>query len=90
MNLLKYFFKTLLKSLDKKWLGVYSVIYCTIWWPCLYFHREQLKDDPVFIVPEVIDDLSAGQVLTTEFIEGIPLDKCVDLDQETRDMVSYR
>ncbi|KAK3092647.1 hypothetical protein FSP39_005361 [Pinctada imbricata] len=55
---------------------------------CCKIFRDLLKDDPVFYVPEVIDDLSSEQVLTTEFIEGIPLDKCTDLDQETRDMVS--
>lgn len=51
-------------------------------------HRELLKDDPAFHVPEVISELSTGQVLTTEFVNGIPLDKLDDADQATKDFVS--
>lgn len=40
-------------------------------------------------VPAVVPELSSRQVLTTEFIEGIPLDRCTELDQETRDQVSH-
>ena len=51
------------------------------------FFRELLKDDPFLYVPEVINELSGKYVLTTEFVEGVPVDQCVDLDQETRDKV---
>ena len=39
-------------------------------------------------VPAVVPELSSRQVLTTEFIEGIPLDRCAELDQDTRDQVT--
>ena len=39
-------------------------------------------------VPAVMPELSSRQVLTTEFIEGIPLDRCEELDQDTRDQVT--
>lgn len=41
-------------------------------------------------VPAVVPELSSRQVLTTEFIEGIPLDRCAELDQDTRDQVTYQ
>ncbi|XP_077996740.1 atypical kinase COQ8B, mitochondrial-like isoform X2 [Glandiceps talaboti] len=49
--------------------------------------RELLKDDPFFYVPAVIKELSTKQVLTTELIDGVPLDKAVDLDQEVRNEI---
>ncbi|KAI0208138.1 Atypical kinase COQ8B, mitochondrial [Lamellibrachia satsuma] len=49
--------------------------------------RELMKDDPVFYVPEVIDSLSRKQVLTTELVSGVSLDKVVSMDQETRSWV---
>lgn len=49
--------------------------------------RELLKGDEMLYVPEVIPELSRRHVLTTEFVEGVPLDKCVDFDQETRNKV---
>ncbi|RUS78134.1 hypothetical protein EGW08_014107 [Elysia chlorotica] len=54
---------------------------------CARKFRELLKDDPFLYVPEVIDELSGKYVLTTEFVEGVPVDQCVDLDQETRDKI---
>ncbi len=39
-------------------------------------------------VPRVIESLSTDQVLTTEFVHGITLDKAVDLDQSTRDAIA--
>lgn len=50
-------------------------------------HRILLKDDPVFVVPEVCDELSARRVITMELVNGVPLDRCVDLDQKTRNEV---
>jgi aarF domain-containing kinase len=41
-----------------------------------------LENDSKFYVPEVIDELSSKQVLTTELIEGKPLDKITDLSQD--------
>ncbi|KAK3787233.1 hypothetical protein RRG08_055956 [Elysia crispata] len=54
---------------------------------CARKFRELLKDDPFLYVPEVINELSGKYVLTTEFVEGVPVDQCVDLDQETRDKI---
>lgn len=49
--------------------------------------RALLADDPFFKVPEVVDELTATRVLTMELVQGVPLDGCVDLDQETRNKV---
>jgi hypothetical protein len=40
-------------------------------------------------VPAVVPELCSKQVLTSEFIEGISLERCAELDQETRDQVSH-
>ena len=45
--------------------------------------RELLKDMPEYYVPEVIEDLTSKQVLTTELIEGTSLDKIENPNQET-------
>ena len=39
-------------------------------------------------VPEVIPELTSTRVLTTEFVEGVTVDKCIDMDQETRSKVA--
>lgn len=49
--------------------------------------RNLLFGDEMLYVPEVIAELSTKHVLTTEFVQGLPLDKCVDFDQETRDRI---
>ncbi len=54
----------------------------------LSIYREYLKDDPVFYVPEVITDLSSREVLTTELVSGVTLDKLENANQETRNFVS--
>ncbi|RHY09616.1 hypothetical protein DYB25_007463 [Aphanomyces astaci] len=41
-----------------------------------------------FIVPTVYPDLSTNRILTTSFIEGVPLDKIVLLSQEIRNHVA--
>ena len=50
----------------------------------ILLYRELLKDDNIFVVPKVYPELSTDQVLVTELIPGVPLDKCTDLSQETR------
>lgn len=50
--------------------------------------RALMEGDPFFKVPEVIDELTTGRVLTMELINGVALDGCVDLDQEIRNKVS--
>ena len=55
-----------------------SVIYC---------FRELLSDCPEYVVPRVIPELSTRRVLTSELIEGTPLDRCASLDQDARNHV---
>ncbi|CAG5136898.1 unnamed protein product, partial [Candidula unifasciata] len=55
---------------------------------CSKRFRELIKGDPFLYVPEVIDELSGKGVLTTEFIEGVPVDQCVNMDQETRNKIA--
>ncbi|KAJ7990200.1 hypothetical protein DPEC_G00297850 [Dallia pectoralis] len=51
--------------------------------------RSLLADDPFFGVPYVVDELSAKRVLAMEMVSGVPLDSCVDLDQEMRNTISF-
>ncbi|KAL0972780.1 hypothetical protein UPYG_G00194660 [Umbra pygmaea] len=67
-------------------------------WECDYKREAQsakhfkshLVDDPFFDVPFVVDELSSRRVLAMEMVSGVPLDECVDLDQETRNMISFK
>ncbi|CAH8474757.1 unnamed protein product [Schistosoma turkestanicum] len=43
-----------------------------------------LEDDPVFQVPQVIDELTTSRVLTTEYMDGLVLDDCISLPQDVR------
>ena len=49
--------------------------------------RSLLANDPLFVVPRVVPELSSKQILTTEMIYGMPMDQAVALDQETRNEV---
>ncbi|XP_039294170.1 atypical kinase COQ8B, mitochondrial isoform X2 [Nilaparvata lugens] len=51
---------------------------------CTYKFKELLRPYPQYYVPKVIDNLCTKQVFTSELIEGIPVDKCQDLDYESR------
>ncbi|RZF39889.1 hypothetical protein LSTR_LSTR010517 [Laodelphax striatellus] len=51
---------------------------------CTYKFKELLRPYPQYYVPKVIDNLCSKQVFTSELIEGIPVDKCEDLDLEAR------
>ena len=51
------------------------------------FHRELLKDQPFFYVPEVITELSGRHVLTTELVAGFPLDQAEGLSMEIKEEV---
>ena len=57
-------------------------------YPVLCCCRELLANDPGYLVPEVFPELSTKRVLTTELIQGLPLDQCVSLPQEIRNDVS--
>lgn len=54
---------------------------------CYKQFRELVKDDPFFVVPPVIDELSNRQVLTTELVPGFPLDKADGLSQDIRNQI---
>uniref|UniRef100_A0A0R3RTX2 ABC1 domain-containing protein n=1 Tax=Elaeophora elaphi TaxID=1147741 RepID=A0A0R3RTX2_9BILA len=49
-----------------------------------------LADDEHFYVPKVFDDLSTTHVLTTEYMEGVPVDKCMDEPQEVRNYIASK
>ncbi|KAM8721279.1 hypothetical protein ACLKA7_007189 [Drosophila subpalustris] len=46
--------------------------------------REMISPYPEYYVPKVIRDLTTSSVLTTEFVPGVPLDKCFELSYEHR------
>ncbi|XP_017290864.1 atypical kinase COQ8B, mitochondrial [Kryptolebias marmoratus] len=56
---------------------------------CAKKFRSLLEGDEFFRVPEVIDELSAHRVLAMELVQGVPLDRCEDLDQETRNQICF-
>ncbi|XP_068601981.1 atypical kinase COQ8B, mitochondrial [Brachionichthys hirsutus] len=57
---------------------------------CAKRFRSLLEGHDFFEVPEVIDELSASGVLTMELVQGVPLDHCVNLDQEARNQISFK
>ncbi|KAK4797398.1 hypothetical protein SAY86_029724 [Trapa natans] len=52
--------------------------------------RELISGKEGFYVPIVLDNLSSKRVLTTELVSGVPIDKVVLLDQETRNYVGKK
>ncbi|XP_078140448.1 atypical kinase COQ8B, mitochondrial isoform X2 [Centroberyx gerrardi] len=56
---------------------------------CAKKFRSLLEGEEFFQVPEVIDELSGRRVLAMELVQGVPLDRCVDLDQETRNQICF-
>jgi aarF domain-containing kinase len=64
-------------------------------WECDYLReaecgarfRELLRDDQVFVVPEVMPEASGKQVLTMEMLEGVAVTKIQDFTQEQRDWI---
>ncbi|XP_078720565.1 atypical kinase COQ8B, mitochondrial-like isoform X1 [Lampetra fluviatilis] len=48
---------------------------------------ELLQDDPLFVVPEVVSELSSRHILTTQLLAGEPLEQARSLDQETRNRI---
>ncbi|KAM9732733.1 atypical kinase COQ8B, mitochondrial isoform 2-T2 [Menidia menidia] len=57
---------------------------------CAKKFRSLLEGNEYFKVPEVIDELSGRRVLAMELVQGVPLDRCVDLDQETRNQICFK
>ncbi|XP_034023767.1 atypical kinase COQ8B, mitochondrial [Thalassophryne amazonica] len=57
---------------------------------CAKKFRSLLEGDDFFQVPEVVDELSGTRVLAMDLVQGVPLDRCVDLDQETRNQICLK
>ncbi|XP_017783817.1 PREDICTED: aarF domain-containing protein kinase 4 [Nicrophorus vespilloides] len=57
---------------------------------CTRKFRDLLKPYPDYYVPEVQDTLSAKQVFTTELIEGLPVDQCIDLPLADRKFIGAK
>lgn len=57
---------------------------------CAKKFRSMLAGNEYFQIPKVIDELSGRRVLAMDLVQGVPLDRCVDLDQETRNDISYK
>uniref|UniRef100_A0A1B6ESG4 ABC1 atypical kinase-like domain-containing protein n=1 Tax=Cuerna arida TaxID=1464854 RepID=A0A1B6ESG4_9HEMI len=51
---------------------------------CTKIFQSLLKDYHDYYIPRIIDDLCTPQILTSELIEGVPVDKCQDMDEPTR------
>ncbi|KAJ1941173.1 hypothetical protein GGF37_003671 [Kickxella alabastrina] len=64
-------------------------------WECDYEREAQsmekfgqlLANDPVFVVPRLVSDLSSKMVLTAEFMEGTAMKKAEEYSQEVRDHI---
>lgn len=54
---------------------------------CTKKFRDLLAPYPQFYIPEVIDEFCTKQIFTSELIEGIPVDQCVNLDMSVREEI---
>lgn len=55
---------------------------------CTRKYKKFMEPYPEYLVPAVIDELSTKQIFTTEMVDGIPVDKCVDMDMETKEYIA--
>ncbi|KAG0151632.1 hypothetical protein CROQUDRAFT_36686, partial [Cronartium quercuum f. sp. fusiforme G11] len=56
---------------------------------CARMMSRFLEDDPRFRVPQVIEELSTGMVLSMEFMAGNPLTRAAQWPQELRDQLGH-
>ncbi|CAD6217207.1 GSCOCG00004724001-RA-CDS [Cotesia congregata] len=54
---------------------------------CSKKFKELLAPYPEYYVPTIVDELCSNQVLTSELIDGVPVDKCIEMDMETREHI---
>ncbi|XP_053987221.1 atypical kinase COQ8B, mitochondrial isoform X1 [Hylaeus volcanicus] len=54
---------------------------------CTRKYKKLMEPYSDYYVPAVIDELSTSQVFTSELVEGIPVDKCISMDMETREYI---
>ena len=52
--------------------------------------RALLRDDPDFVLPAPVDDLTTGSILAMTFVEGVAVETLEDAPQPTRDRVVTR
>ncbi|GFR41327.1 hypothetical protein Agub_g2011 [Astrephomene gubernaculifera] len=61
---------------------------------CQRRYRQLIAADPRlaphFHVPDVVPELSSPRILTSEWVQGVPIDKVCELSQEVRDAVGSR
>ena len=50
--------------------------------------RKALSGNSDVYIPQVIPQLTSNRVITTEFVDGVTVDKCIDMDQETKNKVA--
>ncbi|XP_033207641.1 atypical kinase COQ8B, mitochondrial [Belonocnema kinseyi] len=54
---------------------------------CAKKYKKLIEPYSDYYAPAVIDELSTQQVFTSELVEGIPVDKCVEMDLQTREHI---
>ncbi|XP_060770176.1 atypical kinase COQ8A, mitochondrial [Neoarius graeffei] len=54
---------------------------------CARKFKKLLEGHPFFYVPDVIDELSSRHVLTTEMVQGFPLDQAEELSQDLKNEI---
>ncbi len=52
-------------------------------------YHEALQSHPHFVVPKIYPEISSQSVLAMAFIQGTPIEKIANYDQETRDFVMH-
>lgn len=57
---------------------------------CAKRFRSLLEGETFFHVPQVFDELCGRRVLAMELVSGVPLDRCIELDQDTRNQICFR
>ncbi|KAK9730657.1 ABC1 atypical kinase-like domain [Popillia japonica] len=57
---------------------------------CTRKFKKLLQLYPDYYVPAVVDDLTTKQVFTSELVEGIPVDQCVNLEIEHRRFIASK
>ncbi|XP_041761226.1 atypical kinase COQ8B, mitochondrial [Anopheles merus] len=50
---------------------------------------QMIRHMPEYRVPRVVKELTSKNVLTTELVPGVPMDRCFDMSQEHRDHIAY-
>ncbi|CAH0577849.1 unnamed protein product [Chrysodeixis includens] len=57
---------------------------------CTRKFKKLLQPYPEYFVPDVIDELSSAEVLTTELIDGMPIDKLFDAEYSVRVDIAHK